>query len=908
MNDSGANVWKPSVVAQALSRALGTLLGGAAPLAISYGNNREALWALDDWLKAQFDAEALNGLVLIWDGSADPVAIAGRNTGEYLNPLTWTLCAVKRYPALRIAILDCDAPKHSTGRFFKVVQALDPDRRPFGLMTDPCRCVADCLDFLAEDRPQDSTTVTDLLTHQVKSMLTERSAESDHHALANIIGPLILLGDKSRGKDPTHRALLALFREIGLLGHIKQEPGGHPPPHELAGQQSSPPVFGGRPVRLLLVDDQCGHGWRDWVASMVANEKGCHLEATAKPDILVKAVEIALAQVGEASDCRFRLSFPSLATAKPAAPPTPVLSSFLADMVTPPSKPPESETILLLDLRLFSLLSEQEEAEFVSKKLLPLCRRFEEREGRSYAWPGFTTNELEAATDWCANPIRNNDPHLIVLSLLPRLVALCDLSTPIVLFSSTGERRNIALLKPYGNIVTEFEKPRFTGLESADLIEETEARFRAALAKAFEIAAAGRKISNLRSLPLTQYDQAKRLFQNKKHIEIFHDESSDTNSRYFRVAAFAVGFPTKEDADATDRHIEQYGPHFFGARALEKITKDEVAAKVQWEYEIAKPLASALRAGNALSLLPFVVVSGERFSSPSDADPFSLLDPSGLDNINQDLMRLLLETMIIDSLAWIAEDGSQCSVFGATRMRRQPSADKPDCDAIKTELFKRWKIASPVYPKQDPDSGEWSFAWQSFRADSLHVALNELASARGRSDKGMTFAKGIVRAYCISLPYKDPHPPRGYSFLHSIADIIARLVDVDFNKTQVDWRGLERIEDLPLPVRGAAGLRAQIVRILNCHRALDEGDLVDGFGYGLFVDHKHDVAGNVVALRMRNLIPSLTGDDLMRIVRHVAKGGPSRTHSPRLQDGLSGAISDNQKPRNGPAYPPGRSR
>lgn len=904
MNGSEANVWKPSVVAHALSRALGTLLGEAAPFAISYGNNCEALWAFDDGLKAQFDAEAKHGLVLIWDGSTEPASIAGRNTGEYLNPLTWALCAVKRYPALRIAVLDCDAPKHSTGRFYKVVQALDPDRRPFGLMTDPCRCVADCLDFHAEGRPQDSTAVTDLLTHQVKAMLTERSAESDHHALANIIGPLILLGGKSQEKDLAHRALLALFREIGLLAHIKQEPGRH----ELAGQQSSPPVFGGRPVRLLLVDDQCDHGWRDWVASMVANDKGCQVEATAKPDVLVKAIEGGLAQTDAALDCRFQLSFPSLMPVASAAPPTPVLSSFLADMVTPPSKPTEPDTILLLDLRLFSLLPEREEAIFVSDILLPLCRRFEEREGRSYAWPGFTTNELEAATDWCANPIRNNDPHLIVLSLLPRLVALCDLSTPIVLFSSTGERRNIALLKPYGNIITDFAKPRFTGLESADLIEETETRFRAALAKASEISAAGRKISNLCSLPLTQYDQAKRLFQNKKHIEIFHDESSDTNSRYFRVAAFAVGFPTKEDADATDRHIEQHGPRFFGSQALEKITKDEVAARVQWEYEIAPPLASALRAGNALSLLPFVIVSGERFSEHSDADPFSLLDPSGLDNINHDLMRLLLEIMIIDSLAWIADDGSQCCVFGATRMRRQTSADKPDCDAIKTELFKRWKIASPVYPKQDLDSGEWSYVWQSLRADSLHVALNELASARGRSDKGISFAKGIVRAYCISLPYDDPHAPRGYSYLHSIADIIARLVEVDFGKKKVNWRGLERIEDLPLPVRGAAGLRAQIVRILNCHRALDEGDLVDGFGYGLGVDHEHDVAGNIVALRMRNLIPSLNGDDFMRIVRHVATGGPSRTHSPRLQDGLSGAISDNQKPRNGPAYPPGRSR
>lgn len=918
MNEADANVWATTMVDQALAKVLGTLLGVEAPLVLSYGTNHEKLWELENEdLKTRLDDASRNGLILIWDGQKGSSTVAGRNTTEYLNPLTWALCATRKYPSLQITIVDCDANKHATGKFYQMLQVIDPAQRPFRLITNPSCCVADILAH-PNQPPATSTTAKDLLATRLKSLLTERGKESDHHALANIVGPLILLGNKlTCDADAGQRALYTLFREVGLVGAADESLKPEPPlvsGNALSEATESTAVEDELPVRLLLVDDQYSHGWDKWVTSMVAHDPSYKLEATASPDILIDSINEGLAKGDKDLDYRFRLSFPpTQPTAAPIEDPVAqgkvtkkpaCLTSFdelAAEIPRPPAEEPYVETILLLDLRLFSLRPVQEEAEFIRKKLLPLCKKFapdddsspQEKE-MSLPWPGFSTEEIQCADKWCANPRRETDEYLLVLSMLPKLVSLVDFSLPIILFSSTGQRRIIELLKPYGNIITSFEKPRFTGLEGAELVSETETRFYSALKRASAFVRAAQKIRALRALPLTQYNEAKAMFKGKRHIEIFHDESSDSGSPYFRVAAFAVGFDSMEDANKTDSHIHTNGPRFFGPNPLEKITEPD-AAETQWKYQVAPALAEGLKAGQCQFpyILPFMVVSGEWIQPRADTDQFSLLDPSGLDNTNQELFRLLLEVMLVDVLAWVTSDLPECCVFGATRMRRQSSEKEPDCGAIKEELYKRWRINTEVFPDYNPKSRKWSFRWQSLRLDSLHAFLNEMASARSRSEKGSAFAAGISRAFCTTLPdEKTMYAPPGYSYLHSVADPIARLGDIDLKLRAVTWKRTESSEHLPLGLRGIAGIRDQVVRVINCHRALDEGDLVDGFGYGLGVNHEHDVAGNIVAMRMRDLIHGLTGDDFVRIVNHVAEGGPRWTHSPRLHGRQEGNRSN----------------
>lgn len=903
MNEAETNVWATSIVDRALTKVLGTILGTEAPLAISYGSNHETLWALDDEsLKTRFDDTANNGVILIWDGQSATSTIAGRNTAEYLNPLTWALCAVRKFPSLQITILDCDATKHSKGKFYRMLQVIAPAQRPFRLLANPSRCVVECLTFLKQPR-EDSTTAIALLTHQVKVLLTERGEESDHHALANIVGPLILMGNKTAvAVNPAQSALYKLFREVGLLGPIKSSG---------SSKEDNKSLFGGRSVRLLLVDDQKDHGWEAWVTEMV-KESSCTVEAMSTPDALVRAVEEGLAQEGTDSDCRFRLRLPSvvasstqnenIAASEDITTLSDLILETLAELYPDAPQPlavqPIAETVLLLDLRLFSLRTRLEEAAFLREKLLPLCRRFESRQGTAFAWPGFSSEELKLSDKWCANPARNTEAHLVVLSLLPRLLALCDMSLPIVLFSSTGERRNIQLLKPYGNIITDFEKPRLAGLESPDLVEETEARFRAALAKASDWSQASAKIRALRSLPLDQYDRAVRAFAGKQYIEIFHEECRSPEEADFRVATFAVAFPQMEDADRTNEYIVRNGPWFFGALALAKTT-DLSEGRNQWKTELTGPLKMALQAGIGPnpSLLPFIVVSGEKAAEQTCDDPFALMDPSGLDNVNQDILRLLLEVMLVDTLAWIVDAKAKCCVFGATRMRCQIVHRRHET-SVRRALWDRWRIGADRVEINSFGGTHCEVKWQSLRLDSLHVVLNELLSARNKSKKGTAFANAIDKAYCTTLPYgRVTSPAEGYRYLHSIADPISRLVDIDPRNRSVTWGDLETNSDFPMPARGVAGFRDQVVRILNCHRALDEGDLVDGFGYGLGVNHAHDVAGNIVAMRMRDMIPRISGEDFMRIVRHVSNNGPRWTHSPRLHGSVAFQGRQSHTPR-----------
>ena len=274
MIDLGNNPWKKSSVPQALAKALHALLGEDAPLVIPYGSNSDALWALDGpWLQEQLANGAKKGLVLVWDEPDFSSLYAGRiSTAEYLNPLTWSLCALRRFPDLKLAVLDCDSGKHAKGKFYKVVQAIDPAQLSFRLLTNPCRCVADCLSFLQEHRGLvELTAVTDVLARQMCAILTERGQESNHHALANIVGPLILMAKKRiANRLSSQNALLLLFREVGLLGSVNG-PGISATPSEPGqggGPQASPPLlFGDRPVRLLLVDDQVDQGWDEWVAA-----------------------------------------------------------------------------------------------------------------------------------------------------------------------------------------------------------------------------------------------------------------------------------------------------------------------------------------------------------------------------------------------------------------------------------------------------------------------------------------------------------------------------------------------------------------------------------------------------------------------------------------------------------------
>lgn len=748
------------------------------------------------------------------------------------------------------------------------------------------------LDWLTIPSTRDAAVCKPSLKRFLRQMrlnltAVQSDAGYDRHAISNIIGPMILRGKAAR-KTLHSEALLQLLEECELYTPASSTVGEGITDDRLENET-------GEGLHILLVDDQAKHGWKSWVQECLSNAKVKAVTALTKP--LKEMLCLFKAQVSDplTKDLRFRLQLPGLKNGR--------------------------LPVLLLDLRLFSGNPTGELA-FYKDFLLPLVESFAKKE--DLAWSAFASHrkdpskacatlengteqmrdiaqeEFQKAYDAVKNgTLKLESPqHHEVLTWLPRVLALADMSLPIVLFSSTGRRQLVGPLKHYGNVITSFEKPRFFDSDVTAARESAISALHHAIGEARQIAQAAAKIRVIQSLPLRQYEAAKAAFTGKKCIEIFHDESANVNRDDFRVAAFAVGFETKSEADAVDADIAKYGPCFFGNGALPKEQVKEDGEK-QWKDSIAPLLKDAFETGHigAAQVLPFVIVSGEGLNHRTVADPFALLDPSGMDNVNQDLLRLLLEVMVSDTLAWIADEDAlaataierrlECYFYGATRMRFQDSGSNLwQTNKIHEELWQRWRIAASgqIFPEQDRNTRKCSFKWPSLRPDSFHGLLNELVSARGKSEKGTAFCGHIGAAYGTPLPKEEAiKAPHGYRYLHSIADIVARLVDdKDSKDGKVRWDALAENLHFPITLRGAAGLRPQIVRILNCHRALDEGDLVDGFGYGLAVNHEHDVAGNVVALRLGTLVPKLSGEDFCGIVRHVADKGPRWTHSPRL--------------------------
>jgi len=803
-------------------------------------------------------------IVIVWTQTAPDPALAPINAADCLSPLDWAAAYVKHLSSSpeswpQILVIDANPQSHLGVPTLAHFNTLRPEQLPcLTVLNHPN--LADLLNWLETKNQTGNIPALDRFLRELRLNLTDvRSVgDYDRHSISNIVGPMVLLGGSVA--ESRHAAALEELLKASKM---------------VSSKCLESKVARSENFNVALIDDQAEHGWKKWVQSRLDPET-CSVVSTSSPE---RFVEFMMDHKG--SDFRFQIG--------------PALFSSTKEKGT-------RLPVLLLDLRLFSG-DPDAERRFFRETLLPtINKKYLASTARSVPmpWPGFDEQNgsafqraRETLEDGAAYASESAE-HLEMLTWLPRMLALADMTLPIVIFSSTGRRTIVEKFAPYGNIITCFEKPRFFGEDSSTIRESTEKAFADALDQARDIARAAQQIRTVLDLRLEGFEATKEAFKDKKRIEIFHDECMSPNNDLFRVAGFAVGFPDKDSADKTDQHIENHGPRFFGANALDKETR-QAEGETQWNDKIAETLKAALNAGGsrAAQFLPFVIVSGENFAPHAqDGDSFSLVDPTGMDNVNQELLRLLLEVMLCDTLAWIASDDLEsCHVFGATRMRaiKWPEGT-PDTSDIAKELSSRWRIdvSGKVHADQS-ENGDFWVKWPSLRPDSFFGLLNELFAARSANKKAHQLGRKVTSAYGTTLPQKnDTRAWPGYSYLHSIADIVARLVDVDPENSKVTWNCLETNADLPLKTRGAAAIRSRIVNIINCHRALDESDLADGFGYGLMVDHLHDLAGNVVAYRLKKMVPELSGSDFLKIVHHVKNEGPSWTHSIRVSDTMGG--------------------
>lgn len=391
----------------------------------------------------------------------------------------------------------------------------------------------------------DARYLLDLLKTAIWNELTSTSEK--HHAISNVLGPMILSGKPEA--DPPELDHVTLLRRLlsacGLVSWEGRSTDGSAPKSPQAGADARPPEKG-EGLSILLLDDQARQGWEDWVKECLSLAAGS-MQVAVDPNALVDQIHKALsAEQGNLihKDARFRLELPGLDDA--------------------------SHPVLLLDLRLFSG-NERVEGEFLKDKLLPLVDHFTDKP--DLAWPGFSSKDKKsdkAFRDAKAAVLRgklkvDSPQHHEVLTWLPRVVALADMSLPIILFSSTGRRDLVEAFKPYGNIITSFEKPRLNDLVGQNATEHTrKATARTlgeAVAKARQWLKVRTKCLGLRSLSIKLPRQKQD--RQKLHVELYIDEDRTSNREDFAVGGVFAVFNSSEQADEFEDCCVRNGLRYF---------------------------------------------------------------------------------------------------------------------------------------------------------------------------------------------------------------------------------------------------------------------------------------------------------------------------------------------------------
>jgi hypothetical protein len=734
-------------------------------------------------------------VLIVWSKTPLDESLLPVNTTEHVSPLHWAACAAKEVevgePPIQVAILDLNPVAHqgeylhvysrnmerSRFRWLRLLQAAEL----FGEVASNGSFSADTFPGNAENLkrrlfPQIEQSrrniVPDLFRDRIREKLTSPTSPDDRHAIANIVGPIVLL-DGSRilnefnekscyveaGEQKkwfsrastfgaasaeiesvllaNHRsALNSIFRTTKLLppsstndsdGEKRQRERSEENAKEQIEQ-----VLASLPqdvkLRLTLIDDQWHHGWYEWLKSIFPPKTA--FTVSSDPKFLLNKLN-ALKE--READLRFKFDLTPHGTEA---------DGKYAD-------------VLLLDLRLFSGNSAAE-ADFY-RNLLPLCRKFEVAGPGSLvpagsplvdgsfcrikhlAWSGFSTEELSNAEAWLAGGDgRTEANHRICLTLLPRLLALADMSLPILLFSSTGQGPILNKLQAYGNISTATEKPRFFASEPIPLKQLAEDRLAKALKSTLSIIQARLKCRELEKLQPPKEPNnsppAKRL-----HVELYLDEHESQGAnpaeRYFAVggcyAVFADGSDAQLKADQFDDLAVRRGIRYFkephiGPQPESGVIKSKSA---HCRNELEQTVVKWHQAGGNLQL-GFVRLS---YGGTFQPQPGELFNPFADDNRFQIALETTIELFLSESLSNLTLNAQRAnvtvSVFAGTRVKHFRDAR---------------------------DADEASFRFGFHKVTGQFLTTNSRDSLRRIVTSTITHHRArieIVRALSVPLPY-----------------------------------------------------------------------------------------------------------------------------------------------------------
>lgn len=727
-----------------------------------YSESFENLWELDKLVSVPQDKT----YVIVWDDIPHKEKNDVVSTSKYLTPIDWAVAfslavhdkaaAEKKedgkpkseYPDLRILILDLNSQSVSNAdsvRFFK----LSPQTMPWVRLYRPL----DAEDFINNLRSPDAVssmkdeiekTDMGLIRNVWAAFLTKPSTPGDHHAIANLVGPLLLMGEDEKPDQHT-KALRSLMKALGLIpqqskGELlsKGKPWIPWDDPKWAERLSRLTKDGGK-LNLILIDDQWKTGWGEVLCKAV----GAEYKESAS------SASSAMLEIGRSKDDKVII--------KAAASAVDLLSlldgtdkRFNFNICSDPAKDAE---ILFLDLRLFSGEGEdkKEQERTFFKGLVEIAEKFIGRQ--DLPWPGFDSKKLKDVKEWCESKgKRETEPYVEALTLLPRILSLTDMSLPIVIFSSTGRRDIAEKLKWYGNIITDFDKPKFTVDMPEDVAEQTKRKLKTALGKTFQILKARQKCKTIiaRGNEISKTLSAVQAIQtqaNNIYIELFVDESRDDINNKFSVGGCFSVFVDKtlskaEDcADQFEDNLVKKGIRYFDAFGIGPIPSKIKNKKTACISE----LSSAVSEQNSSKplLLGAVRLTNDPYR-PIDAES-DLLYPNSIDNHYRLTLNALLELFLFETIPAIriatatANAKVDVSLYIGTRGK-----------FVKAHLLHKIKKDRYRFGVGAIETNKGDFIQFSMSQDSIYPILIDAFSSHEKSIS-------IYRALGIQLPYKKEH-------------------------------------------------------------------------------------------------------------------------------------------------------
>lgn len=731
------------------------------------------------WLETRAGQDAT--VVIAWEGMPE-LSQRELQIPNHVTPFDWALSVSNvllksdkdGFPYLRIVIVDDYSSSNLSDSIF-VLSMLDSIKAAMPWLK-VANSSGGCGRYLRAMRDGDFSCLEEAAAghrNQVQSLnyaWQAMTASTDEgHSINNVVGPLLLLGDPVLADRPL---VGALWHRIQSLTLPQKEGEGD------AGAlltESAPWIDwkaddwkkklerlgGGKTkLKLLVLDDQWQDGWGE---------------------VICKAVGVGFDSTAQDQANRFT----AIGSNKVSGNVIQVKACGTADWLFETDKPLSNtsdqrfklqlddggedwQEILFLDLRLYSSKSVEEEARFIGT-LVERARQIQKREVGELPWPGFEEDELKRIEAWVEGKKhdRKDSSYHEALTLLPRIISLLDLSYPVIFFSSTGRREIVESFKEHSNIITDFDKPRLTGVLAGDLASLIKINFRHAMEQSLSMLQSRNRCLAFFNAQNPYGSASGPDIKNERayHVELYIDETDpyqyrDKKPSYrkgWRVGGCYALFDggtekeAREKADKFEDSLVKVGVRYFiNSRSTSHYKSIVPNSGKILESKKDLCVSNIMNAKqNNVAPVCLGVVSLYQRVPDGRKEALDLFDPKHDDQLYLTTLSALVEAFLYESVPALTGDKlPSISLFSATRANTIESAGCPPDESAKIVSKEQYRTGLSWTPDSER---EGVVKQETFCSDDFAPIVRNVIRIRER--------RNIYRALAIPLVYAEKKRP-----------------------------------------------------------------------------------------------------------------------------------------------------